>query len=293
MRNIPDQFLPYRGIFDCDDDVFSSGCYNGTLFRFPLRTNANQSELSQTLYSEEKVQTLFESFIAEARLVLLFLRKLESIELYTREKSETHPRRVFQVKISEESLELARRKRAEFYAAIQPAADANISVMQEPVTVTYPLTIEAEMNGSVQRYSFLVTSYCCGGEVSNHFKRLITDKELSYLPSVGVAMALPSEIDLQTPDIPGHVFCVLPLPVQKKSMTGLPVHVNGFFALSQSRSHIKTPNADQDDLEKLTDKSLLWNCCLLEEALPKAYATMIREAINNRSFNVQPEAIYK
>ena len=293
MNKIPDQFLPYRGIFDCDDAVFSSGYYNGTLFRFPLRTIANQSELSQTLYSEDKVQTLFESLIVEAHLVLLFLRKLESIELYTREKSEPQPRRVFQVKISDDSLELARRKRAEFFAAVQPAADANITLMQEPVTVTYPLTIETEMNGSVQRYSFLVTSYCCGGEVSNHFEKLITDKELSYLPLVGVAMALPSGIDQQTPDIPGHVFCVLPLPVQKKSMTGLPVHVNGFFALSQNRSHIKTPNADRDDREKLTDKSLLWNCCLQEEALPKAYATMIREAISNRSFNVQAEAIYK
>ena len=74
-------------------------------------------------------------------------------------------------------------------------------------------------------------------------------------------------------------------------MTGLPVHVNGFFALSQNRRHIKTPTADQEDQGKMTDKSLLWNCCLLEEAVPKAYASMIREAIN--SFNVQPEAMYK
>ena len=286
MNSIPDQFLPYKGIFNCNAEVFSRGYYSGTLFRFPLRSTS--SRLSQTLYSAGRVQSLFESFIADAHLVLLFLRNLESIELYTREKSESQPRRIFQAKISDDSLELVRSKRKEYYAKVEAGKH-----MPEPVAVTYPLTIETETDGDKQKHSFLVTSYCCGGEVSAHFEKLITDEELSYLPSVGVAMALPSGIDLQTPDIPGHVFCVLPLPVQKKSMTGLPVHVNGFFALSQNRSHIKTPNADQDDREKLTDKSLLWNCCLLEEALPKAYATIIREAITNRAFNVQPDAIYK
>ena len=283
--NLTDQFLPYNGIFDCNDEVFSQGKYNGTLFRFPLRKTP--SELSKTLYSEEKMQNLFKSFISDAHLVLLFLRNLESIELYTREKSDSHPRRIFQAKISDESLKLVRSKRAEFYAAIEPG-----KCMQKPVTVTYPIMIETEME-SVERghHFFLVTNYCCGGEVSDHFQRLLIDEELSYLPSVGVAMAIPPRKDLPTLDVAGHVFCALPLPVQKKSMTGLPVHVNGFFALSQNRRHIKTPNADQDNRGQLTDKSLLWNCCLMEEAVPKAYVTMLREAI--RTFNVPLEAVYK
>ena len=279
MTNIPDQFLPYKGIFGCDNEVFSRGRYEGTLFRFPLR--AIPSELSQTLYSDDKVRSLFHSFINDAHLILLFLRNIESIELYEREKSEPRPRRIFRAEIYDNSS-----KRREFYDRVTPGKH-----MPEPVTVTYPLTIEIEMDSSVQRHSFLVTNYCCGGKVSSHFEKLLTDEDLSYLPSVGVAMALPPEIDHPTPEISGHVFCVLPLPVQKKSMTGLPVHVNGFFALSQNRRHIKTPTADQENQGKMTDKSLLWNCCLLEEAVPKAYASMIREAIN--SFNVQPEAIYK
>ena len=122
------------------------------------------------------------------------------------------------------------------------------------------------------------------------FKKLLTDHELSYLPSVGVAMAIPIGVKCTTPNISGHVFCALPLPIQTKSMTGLPVHVNGFFALSQNRRHIKLPNADQEERGELTDKSLLWNCCLLREAVPAAYATLISEAISKE---VPPEAIYK
>ena len=290
MNSIPDQFSPYKGVFDCSEDVFTRGSYNGTLFRFPLRTRP--SELSQTLYSAEKVHTLFEGFIADAHLVLLFLQHLESIELYVREESDTEPRKTFQVRIAEESLQLVREKRQEFRTKV------NIGqFMSEPVKVTYPLTIETVqccqgIETSIHRHSFLVTSYFCGEEMSSEFKELATDESLSYLPLVGVAM----EISPPCKEQSGHVFCFLPLPVQKTSLTGLPVHVNGFFALSQNRCYIKSPNAEQDQEKtgrRLTDKSLLWNKCLLEEAIPKAYAAMILEAINKGDFNVEPEDIYK
>ena len=295
MDGMPDQFSPYKGIFDCTDEVFSQGFYNGTLFRFPLRST--RSELSETLYSAEKMDILFESFKADAHIMLLFLQHLESIELYVREESESAPRRVFQVKIGEESLQTVREKRNEFSAKITPG-----KVMPASVAVTYPVTIEtinfdSPFGENRKKYSFLVTNYFCGGQVSLTFKKLMTDKALSYLPMVGVAMALPLDPKLPTPDIQGHVFCFLPLPVQKTSLTGLPVHVNGFFALNQNRRYIKSPNADQEDREKagrdMTDRSLLWNKCLLEEAIPRAYATMILRATKEKAISVPTTAIYK
>ena len=295
MEEIAHQFIPYKGIFGCGDEVFSQGFYDGTLFRFPLRSTP--SELSETLYSAEKVGTLFESFKADAHLMLLFLQHLESIELYAREESESEPRRVFQVKIDEESLQTVREKRREFHAKITPG-----KVMPSSVSVTYPVTIEtvtfdSPSGDSTQKYSFLVTNYFCGGQVSSTFTKLMTDKALSYLPMVGVAMALPSVPRLPTPDIRGHVFCFLPLPVQKTSLTGLPVHVNGFFALHQNRRYIKSPNADQEDRDKagryMTDRSLLWNKCLLEEAIPRAYAKMILKATKEKVVFVPTTAIYK
>ena len=295
MDKVSGQFSPYKGIFDCTGEVFSRGFYDGTLFRFPLRTTP--SELSETVYSADKVETLFESFKTEANLMLLFLQYLEKIELYVREELEPIPRKVFQVKIAEESIQTVRAKRKEFRQKLVPG-----KVMPTSVSVTYPITIET-VNfdfsglGIVMQHSFLVTSYLCGGKISSTFQSLISDKVLSYLPSVGVAMPLPT--GTKTPDFQGHVFCSLPLPVQKTSLTGLPVHVNGFFALSQNRRYIKSPNADQEDqLNKggrLTDnKSLLWNKCLLEEAIPRAYARMILEAINETSVVFVPKTtIYK
>ena len=253
---------------------------------------------SETLYSAEKGDTLFQSFMAEAHMMLLFLQHVECIELYVREKSESNPRRLFQVKVADESLQTVRSKRNEFCEKIIPG-----KVMSESISVTYPITIEtvkfdSPVGDVVKQQSFLVTNYLCGGQVSSQFRKLMTDKELGYLPTVGVAMGLPTNPKLQTPAIQGHVFCSLPLPTQKTSLTGLPVHVNGFFALSQNRRHIKTLNAEQDDQERtgrqLTDKSLLWNKCLLEEAIPRAYVTMIMEAINGSSrFNIAKLSIYK
>ncbi|XP_015771481.1 PREDICTED: sacsin-like isoform X1 [Acropora digitifera] len=94
----------------------------------------------------------------------------------------------------------------------------------------------------------------------------------------------------------GHLFCFLLLPVQKTSLTGLPVHVNGFFALSQNRRHIKYPTAEQEDQEKegrkLSDKSLLWNRFLQHEAIPKAYIAMVMTAFNEKKFSVAAKDVY-
>ena len=57
------------------------------------------------------------------------------------------------------------------------------------------------------------------------------------------------------------MFCFLPLPLEQKSATGLPVHVNGYFSISQNRRHLKWPTAGhrvQSDKVKL-DVWLLWH----------------------------------
>ena len=290
MNTIPDQFAPYRGVFDGSEDIFTTGSYTGTLFRFPLRTEP--SKLSETLYSAEKINDLFNSFMADAHLVLLFMQHLESIELYAREELEREPRRMFQVRISEESLPLVREKRKEFQEAISSG-----QLLPHSVHVTYPITIETvQYHQGVEAgkcsHSYLVTNYVCGGDLSSEFQALVVDPSLSYQTKVGVAMALPSSPQDSVPEIQGHLFCVLPLPVQKASLTGLPVHVNGFFALTQNRGQIKFPTAEQEG-QPLTDKSLKWNQCLLEEAIPRAYATMILEAINAKSIKVQAATVYQ
>ncbi|KAJ7380146.1 hypothetical protein OS493_010857 [Desmophyllum pertusum] len=183
MDSIPDQFQPYKGIFHCTDDVFSEGSYNGTLFRFPLRTTP--SELSQTLYSAERVHTLFESFMADSHLVLLFLQYLESIELYVRDESDTEARKTFHVRITDDSLQLVREKRQQFRKEV--TASRADQLCPQSVKVTYPISIEtvAYSQGTesgTQRHSFLVTNYFCGEKVTSEFETLAKDDDLAIFP---------------------------------------------------------------------------------------------------------------
>ena len=263
-------------------DAFSVKKYQGTLFRFPLRQEA--SLISDTLYSSEKVMTLFDYFQTEAKFTLLFLKRLESVELYVRNEDRQHPEKMFQVRIV--NTDLVRSKRQEFLNRI-----CESTRIMKPVTLTYPVIIETLkfIDGCVsenERHSFLVTNYFAAGEISMQLQELTSEASLSFLPWVGVALPIPSERDSTDVDIDvnvtgkpvGHLFCFLPLPAEGKSLTGLPVHVNGFFALSQNRRHLKWPSADQDGSITLTDKALKWNKCLLEEVLPKAYAELVRQA---------------
>ncbi|KAJ7343087.1 hypothetical protein OS493_040583 [Desmophyllum pertusum] len=241
MDEIPDQFLPYKGIFDCNGRCVFPGMLRWNPVPFPPKDQTFRS-VWDTLLHREDGQRCLKSFQADAHFVLLFLQHLESIELYVREESQSSPKRVFQVKIADESLQMVRTKRKEFRAKITPG-----KVMTESVTVTYPITIE-------------------------------TVKFDSPFDG-GVAMALPTGPKLQTPDIKGHVFCFLPLPVQKNRLTGLPVHVNGFFALSQNRRYIKSPKCGSRGTGTGEDWSaagltspMLWNKCLAEKgvAIPRA-----------------------
>lgn len=195
------------------------------------------------------------------------------------------PRLLFKVQIAQECLENVRLKRSEFLNKAKSG-----TWLDKPLMSTYPITIETiRVEGTKEHtktYRWLVTNYYSGGQVSAIFRKLHRDTDLSYPPWVGVAMPLNIEADnanlnediFELDDSDGHVFCFLPLPYEKQTPTGLPVHINGFFALEQNRKYLKWPNSGQRQ-EELMDKRLLWNQCLLKESIPKAYTELILQAI--------------
>jgi len=272
LSTIPHQLEPYIGTFDCDAASFRGGFYRGTLFRFPLRTES--SSLSSSLYSEEKMRELLENFEADACLLLLFLRNLERISVYERDKNSKNCRLVFRVELAENCVADVRRARSEFVEKLRDGAWRDRTLI-----ASYPMTILSESfrdRSSAQRNrsNFLVTNHCCGSQVSPLFRNLFRDPELGYLPWVGAAMSL----DETQSDVDGRLFCFLPLPLEVNSQMGLPVHVHGFFALEQNRKYVKWPGT-YSFADTYMDKGLLWNQCLLREAVPKAYVALLCEAI--------------
>ena len=284
LTKFPDQFAPFLRVFDCSKDVFAEGFYNGTIFRFPLRTQP--SPLSDSLYDKDKIHRLFRSFESEAHLTLLFLKHLETIELYERDELTLRPRLVFKVQLGADCLEEVRQRRSEFLNKAKSGG-----WLDKALTSTYPITVDTMLvEGSKEHtttYRWLVTNFYSGGQVSAIFRKLHRDTELSYPPWVGVAMPTNIDADNANSDTEvyelnesdGQVFCFLPLPSENQTPTGLPVHINGFFALEQNRKYLKWPNSTQKR-EELMDKRLLWNMCLLKEAIPKAYVELLLQAID-------------
>ncbi|KAK6304498.1 hypothetical protein J4Q44_G00250840, partial [Coregonus suidteri] len=85
LLNLQDQFQPFRDVVKLvssqrwKDVIQEEQHFKGTLFRFPLRSEA--SEISDNLYDSDKVVKLFDSFIADADISTLFLRNVSSVSL--------------------------------------------------------------------------------------------------------------------------------------------------------------------------------------------------------------------
>jgi hypothetical protein len=84
----PDQFIPFE-FFGCDFNT----PYNGTIFRFPLRTAAlaRRSEISKRSYSIEDLEDNIEQLVGQLSQHLLFLRSVRCIEIYHCDKGSKTP----------------------------------------------------------------------------------------------------------------------------------------------------------------------------------------------------------
>ena len=101
----------------------------------------------------------------------------------------------------------------------------------------------------------------------------------SLLPSAGVAVRLmPEKSDTFLPmpvtkkanglDCHGTIFCYLPLPIY----SGLPVHINGAFAVTSNRRRLHEKL--EDDKECIEVK---WNSTLMEDSVSCAYISLLED----------------
>lgn len=84
-QNSHDQLAPFDGLWGY---ALELDRYDGTIFRFPLRSEGSQSELLETsVHPFSTAISTFKDAFETARLSLLFLRKIQKIDLRIRGKS--------------------------------------------------------------------------------------------------------------------------------------------------------------------------------------------------------------
>ena len=305
IAKLSHQFEPYlQQLFGITKDTFSqSGGFRGTLFRFPFRQRqmfgnallANSANLlSTTVYDKEKIKTLVHSLVADGNHVLLFLKNIESIEVYEKHPG-SQPKRLLKVCVEPDYLDVIKAQRQEFQKKVSQSIAHKVG--DNSVSTTYPvaLQISDDTGRKLPETTYWLVSQYYAAE--SECKSIKTDTKLGYLPLVGVAVKLDTEQDKkdicqEVPD--GHIFCFLPLPLEKASPTGLRVHVNGCFAIDQNRRHIKWPTADQTG--PVNDPALIWNRFLVSSLMPKAMTQLITFLIQlqqkkQTAVNSLPEAL--
>ena len=272
LKKYIDQFKPFQNMFD---KTLSLGYCQGTLFRFPLRHSP--SDLSQTLYSDEKVSTLFNSFKNEGQLSLLFMKNLETIEFYRRSGSNGRVELLFSFSVGEECLKTQRIERQEF---LEDLREAQREKKPQTISKTFEIAIVSksyreDQSSGIQKY--LVSQRYDGMGFQKEVSSFSETDRQSLFPFVGVAYPLEESSEITEPQ--GRIFCALPLPAQARSPTGLPVHINGFFSLGPDRKDLKWLSAAHDQQARVSDKQILWNQFLINSMIPYAYVELIEELI--------------
>ncbi|XP_063807744.1 sacsin isoform X3 [Pseudophryne corroboree] len=292
ISELVDQFAPFVNIFGSTKETLAEGYFPGTFFRFPLRVQP--SLLSNNLYTKEKVLELYESFRADADTVLLFLKNVQKVSLHVREVDGSESL-VFRVTASENKL--LKHDRPNSIKILEKSIDGYCKgVPSNSVTcVTYHVNIivEDEKVKETQTSSWLVCNSVGGRGICNELDCLADD--LKFVPTIGIAMPLWNSDDEKgaKSEFVGRAFCFLPLPPGDECKTGLPVHVSGFFGLTDNRRSIKWRELDQ-----WRDPAALWNELLVKSVVPKTYTTLILEAIKrmgtgeNPDFPLSAESIY-
>ncbi|XP_077468209.1 sacsin isoform X1 [Stigmatopora argus] len=293
ISELSDQFAPYFGIFGSSEKTINDGFFPGTLFRFPLRIKPSQ--LSSNLYNKEKVLDLFESFNADADTVLLFLKCVQKISLHVRESDGTE-RMLYHVTTGENNDD--KLERTNSLKSLSEAIDSygNRVPTSTMTCVTYQISIETKNNTKKESHqiNWLVCNGVGGRGMCPELDSLADD--LKFMPTVGIALPLtPNDIEEEgaTSDFSGRAFCFLPLPAGEECETGLPVHVSGFFGLTDNRRSIKWRDVDQ-----WRDPAALWNELLVVNVVPQAYFILITEVIkrvqtkSDHAFPLSPTETY-
>lgn len=246
-----DQFQPFRDVVALASrqewsEILEDKNFDGTIFRFPLRSEA--SDISDNLYNSDRVVQLYDSFIADAELSLLFMKNVTSVTL----------------------------KHVDVHGRVNTRLEVKSSVSDDVI-------LESEDNSIVkgstrfkcitlnsqhqEETKWLLTT--CTMKEGNVEQVDLLAKKLSFFPQVDLAFPCENRDCRES-----RLSCFLPLPNNETNKTGLPVYVNACFGLTDNRRQIKWQEEDQKN-----DEHAVWNELLMKWVLPQAYLMIIQDAV--------------
>ena len=222
-----------------------------TMFRFPLRRKAKQSEISTNQWSDKKVRRLFNAFRTSAKDMLLFLNNVTKISI-----SEINNGQLETYSAMCEVSDVC--KRTEFLEKIK--THSIMPTLQIPwQEIHYVMKISDTDDAKMD---WMVTQ-SLGFRDAGFDSPVPNGSTMGLLPRAGIATRLPSP-EPQISSFRPYVFCTLPLPV----LTKFPAHINGHFAVDSTRRGLWHDH-------KSSDMRALWNNFMKQRVIAPAYASAI------------------
>jgi sacsin len=268
---------PLEGIEDFSSSLAS---YSKTLFRFPLRTRPS-NDLSRNTYTVGSITKLVDALKDEAKFLLLFLRSVHTVEVYSVSSSSRRPHDLlFRVQIATAYKDVIKQQRTSFLTELTSRHQRSEYNISPCISNVSKFTINIKDNMSKQPMESQ-TTWLVANQVGSS-KRDILDaaRQQCCFPWVGVAMELDDTSSTRKASGPGRVFCFLPMPTETTSK--LPVHVNGTFGLNDDRRTIKWPGG-----ERQNDPTARWNQMLVSECLPSCYNMLLKAAVQEHRISAK------
>jgi sacsin len=222
--------------FNSDNDF-----YNGTIFRFPLRSRATGSELMESLRSPDSTMTIqvFRNCLDEARLTLLFLRNVKCIDFCIRHDVK------FEWRVSRGNWPDGRTFSDWAYVIVERCD-----------------SLDDAMRTTERWWRVMVDVHDAPNDLPYRHKR-----RMKYV-ECGIAAHIPMDEDTGPPlkRLTSKFFNCVPL----KFESTLPVQVHAMFLLSGDRQNIATEETSQDAGSD-------WNRWLLEKKIPQVYLQFLED----------------
>lgn len=316
IRKLPDQFKPYQDVFGCSINGDGENHFEGTLFRLPLRTKqqASESEISSLHYDKEEMVELLKLFVRGAQNLLLFTQNVNTLQLYhiaSDEKDPNNAQKIFEIRKEHAhtlrcipDLQIvpphASAEAAHNFNILKAGAEylghmkasrrtrAPDNTLGATLVLRVATDILAESAKLLQEplglyEQYWMVSYVLGQEKSLVLSVGVADE--GFIPIASVAVPLRQQggsmipVPLNEISAKGAVFCYLPLPM----LTGLPVHINGSFAIQSNRRYL----CERTEDDKYSPKAE-WNEALLEDAVCKAYVQLL---CDSKSLNADKSGV--
>ncbi|CAG8692043.1 30299_t:CDS:2 [Gigaspora margarita] len=288
----PDQFEPFLVDFLKSElikknprqfDNIQDGYYNGTIFRYPLRTprDAEESEISKDEYRTEQIKDLFKIFFKVDNInCLLFLKHIEKILFFELKEDGDEPELLYEIGVNNAK---------EIFNERKLLTENIISMMSSPTGQDSFETIykmkfsqKAKVNRINNKSEWLIVNYISSTNDEKYIKFKNHIRDCKFIPNVGLA----ARIDKISRN-KGKLYCFLPLPDDYDDFS---ISINGCFAVSKNRRHLEiSMNEDLAPGDLLRLKGA-WNRYLFEKAIPEAWKILLTEIIKIKSISY--ETIY-